>query len=291
MGVALKRRDYAAIVKRIYSSALSILLNERNVPKAAALVQQMAVDLVEGKFGLQPLTISKSLRAEYNNVPAHKMLADRMAARDPGNAPASGDRIPFIYVQPEAGQQAPDLQGDRIETPSYIKEKSLKPDYMFYIDHQIANPVCQLFGVVADQIPGFANVKAPRGGWSDDPEKLATQKETAAYTLLFQRAMDAHNHERVSAFGALLGVTVEQKKATPRRTAAVSMPPSKQPAKQMSIMDSMFMARVKLDAAKEVEKKKKEEKKKTKEEVPAEEPKKRTSVSKKVVSQIVVETA
>lgn len=260
MGVALKRRDYAAIVKRIYSSALSILLNERDVPKAAALVQQMAVDLVEGKFGLQPLTISKSLRAEYNNVPAHKMLADRMAQRDPGNAPASGDRIPFIYVQPEAGQQAPDLQGDRIETPSYIKEKGLKPDYMFYIDHQIANPVCQLFGVVADQIPGFANVKAPRGGWSDDPEKLATQKETAAYTLLFQKAMDAHNKQRVSAFGALLGVQVESKTTPIRRMgalAAAAAAPKQVVKQQVSIMDSMFMARVKLDAAKAAEKAKK----------------------------------
>jgi hypothetical protein len=198
----LKRRDYAAIVKRIYSSALNILLNERDVPKAAKLVQGMSLELVQGKFGLQPLTISKSLRAEYADPSriAHKALADRIAARDPGNAPASGDRIPFVYIQPPVGQAAPDLQGDRIETPSYIKEKGLKPDYMFYIDHQISNPICQLFGIVVDQIPGFENYK-PRGGWkTESAEQLTTQRETAAYHLLFGEAIQYNNMGAKSSF-------------------------------------------------------------------------------------------
>jgi DNA polymerase elongation subunit (family B) len=260
MGVALKRRDYAAIVKRIYSAALNILLHERDVPKAAKLVQDMAVDLVEGKFGLQPLIISKSLRADYNSVPAHKMLADRMAARDPGNAPASGDRIPFVYIQPQTGQKAADLQGDRIETPTYIKEKGLKPDYMFYIDHQIANPVCQLFGIVVDQIPGFQEMKTPRGGWKEDPEQRATQRETMAYTLLFQRAITSHQGGALKSFGALLGAAVEESASKPtRRTTAVRSvaQTSSAPKKQISILDSMFMASQLVNANMKVEKKKK----------------------------------
>lgn len=207
MGVALKRRDYAPIVKRVYSSALNVLLHERDVAKAAGLVQMMTKELVEGRFGLQPLIISKSLKAEYADPTriAHKALADRIAKREPGNAPASGDRIPFVYIQPQVGQAAPDLQGDRIETPSYIKEKGLKPDYMFYIDHQIANPVCQLFGVVVEQIPGFHQQPAPRGGWSEDPEKLAVQRETTAYNLLFADAIMSNNKGAKRAFAKLLG--------------------------------------------------------------------------------------
>jgi DNA polymerase elongation subunit (family B) len=251
MGVALKRRDYAAIVKRIYSGALNILLNERDVPKAASYVQQMGVDLVEGKFGLQPLIISKSLRAEYKSLPAHKILAERMAARDPGNAPASGDRIPFVYVQPKTGQAAPDLQGDRIETPAYIRENSLKPDYMFYIDHQISNPVCQLFGAVAEQIPGFEGYK-PRGGWSENPNTLVAQRETAAYHLLFGPATERHNSGAKRSFLQLMGAPVTKDGNT---STAVRIPVKRvasgqetQPKRQ-STLDSMFSDRMKIDAA------------------------------------------
>ena len=273
MGVALKRRDYAPISKRFYSAALSVLLNERNVPKAAAIVQTMAKDLVEGKFGLQPLIISKSLRAEYASNPAHKILANRMAERDPGNAPASGDRIPFVYIQTKVGQEAPDLQGNRIETPSYIKEKGLKPDYMYYIDHQIANPVCQLFGIVVDQIPGFSSYK-PRGGWSTNPETLIAQRETAAYHLLFKNAMESnesiHKKAFVEQFGGAVTVTPAVKRVS---RAAASAPVVKQT--KQSTLDSLFKDAIQLDAYKAVKQKEKAEKKAEEKEKKAAEPKPR----------------
>jgi len=251
MGIALKRRDYAAISKRFYASALQILLNEKDVPKAAELMRTMAKDLVEGKFGLQPLIISKSLRSEYKSLPAHKILADRIAEREPGNAPASGDRIPYIYVQAEVGQKASELQGDRIETPSYIKEKGLKPDYMYYIDHQIANPLCQLFGLFVDQIPGFDSY-VPKGGWSDIPEARIVQRETAAYNLLFDDAMQTNKKSSTRAFASMLGATVTSKVKEPR---IVSKPTTRITTRQ-STLDSLFSARIQLDAVKEVKRKK-----------------------------------
>jgi DNA polymerase elongation subunit (family B) len=267
MGVALKRRDYAPIVKRIYSGALNILLNERDVPKAAKFVQDAAVDLVEGKFGLQPLIISKSLRAEYADESriAHKALANRMAARDPGNAPASGDRIPFVYIQPTVGQVAPDLQGDRIETPTYIKEKGLKPDYMFYIDHQIANPVCQLFGILVDQIPGFQNYR-PKGGWrTDNPETLITQREAAAYQLLFSPALASNDRANTRIFAKMLGAIEPSTKSPisikrPTRLTNTSTPTTPTtPIKKntQSTLDSLFCDKMKLEAVKSVKKAKK----------------------------------
>jgi DNA polymerase elongation subunit (family B) len=260
MGVALKRRDYAPIVKRIYSGALNILLNERDVPKAAKFVQDAAVDLVEGKFGLQPLIISKSLRAEYADESriAHKALANRIATRDPGNAPASGDRIPFVYIQAPVGQQAPELQGDRIETPTYIKEKGLKPDYMFYIDHQIANPVCQLFGLVVDQLPGYSSY-TPKGGWAThNPDTLIAQREAAAYQLLFGQALETNNKSAKKAFVKMLGGTsIEQtqqtvKRVTRQTTQSVAVSKPKQ-----STLDSLFFDKIKLDAVKNIKKAKK----------------------------------
>jgi hypothetical protein len=179
------------------------------------------------------------------------MLADRIAEREPGNAPASGDRIPYIYVQAEVGQKASELQGDRIETPSYIKEKGLKPDYMYYIDHQIANPLCQLFGLFVDQIPGFDSY-VPKGGWSDIPEARIVQRETAAYNLLFDDAMQTNKKSSTRAFASMLGATVTSKVKEPR---IVSKPTTRITTRQ-STLDSLFSARIQLDAVKEVKRKK-----------------------------------
>jgi DNA polymerase elongation subunit (family B) len=47
------------------------------------------------------------------------------------------------------------LQGDRIETPEFIRDGKLKVDYAHYISNQIQNPVCQFYAVVLEQLPGY----------------------------------------------------------------------------------------------------------------------------------------
>jgi hypothetical protein len=147
---------------------------------------------------------------------------------------------------------APSLQGERIETPTYIKEKGLKPDYMFYIDHQISNPLCQLFGVVVEQIPGFDKYPMPKGGWRHDmPEALIVQRETAAYYLLFGDAVSSNEKGNKRAFAKLLGASVDSTKQVVKQTSQSIVPNvnTKKAPKQQSILDSMFAATVKLDAA------------------------------------------
>jgi DNA polymerase delta subunit 1 len=200
MGIALKRRDNAPIVKTVYGTAMRKLLLDRDVAGATKYVQDACMDLVRGKVKLGQLTITKSLRAEYANPLqiAHKALADRMAARDPGNAPASGDRIPFVYVQPPVGSQAAKLQGDRVEAPSYIKEHGLTPDYEFYLGHQLQNPISQMFGLLLEEMPGTEGVP-----WSQKPEDMEKQliwKEQMAAQILFGKAFQACNKHHRSAF-------------------------------------------------------------------------------------------
>ncbi len=157
MGIALKRRDNAPIVKTIFGGAMKMLLNDRDVEGAFKFVKDSCLQLVEGKVSFGQLVVTKSLRADYANPLsiAHKVLADRITARDPGNAPAAGDRIGYVYICPKTGQEASKLQGDRIETPQFIKENSLVPDYKHYIEHQLQNPISQMFGILLEQIPGF----------------------------------------------------------------------------------------------------------------------------------------
>ena len=157
MGIALKRRDNAPIVKTIFGGAMKMLLDKRDVAGAFQFVKEKCLELVDGKVSLNQLTVTKSLRAAYANPDqiAHKVLANRITMRDPGNAPASGDRIGYVYIRPKAGQVAAALQGDRIETPQFIREHSLEPDYRHYIEHQLQNPISQAFGILLELVPGF----------------------------------------------------------------------------------------------------------------------------------------
>jgi DNA polymerase elongation subunit (family B) len=218
MGIVLKRRDNAPMVKMSYGAAIDCLLNRKDIPGAVQCVKEQVKNLVEGKMKLSQLTITKSLRAEYNTVslPAHKMLADRIAVRDPGNAPASGERIGFVYIKPSTGQQASKLQGDRIETPQFIEEKGLKPDVEYYIEHQLYNPLTQLFGLMVEQIPGYQ----PRH-WSDDPDKRTAQREALAGDLLFR---DAYAMCKKSATRDFMSMFGPLNTALPSSSSSISGP-------------------------------------------------------------------
>jgi DNA polymerase elongation subunit (family B) len=198
MGIALKRRDNAPIVKTIFGGAMKMLLDKRDVDGAFKFVKDKCAELVDGKVSLGQLTVTKSLRADYANPVsiAHKVLADRITARDPGNAPAAGDRIGYVYISPKSGQEASKLQGDRIETPQYVKENSLIPDYKHYIEHQLQNPISQAFGLLLERIPGFSPsmiTKCPskpdKMDGSDEAEKMLGAwlgfRENIAAQLLF----------------------------------------------------------------------------------------------------------
>jgi DNA polymerase elongation subunit (family B) len=151
MGIVLKRRDNAPIVKDIYGGIIDILMKEQDIQKAIDFLKSCLQNIVDEKYPIEKLIISKSLRSGYKNPKsiAHKVLSDRMTARDPGNKPSSGDRIPFVYIN-TTDKKA--LQGEKIETPTYIMENNLKIDYSFYITNQIMKPVQQVFALVLEKI-------------------------------------------------------------------------------------------------------------------------------------------
>ncbi len=154
MGIALKRRDNAPIVKDVFGGALDILMEKRDIKTAQKFVQDMLVQVMQNKIPLEKYVVTKQLRDDYKNPEqiAHRVLANRMEARDKGTAPQVGDRIPYIYVATRKDEKK---QGDRIEHYDYVKEKNLKPDVEFYITNQIQNPVAQMFALAVDQLDGY----------------------------------------------------------------------------------------------------------------------------------------
>jgi DNA polymerase elongation subunit (family B) len=154
MGIVLKRRDNAPIVKEIYGGIIDILMKEQNIDRAIEFLRNKLQFMIEQKCPIEKLIITKSLRSDYKNPAqiAHKVLADRMGVRDPGNKPNTGDRIPYAYIHNNSKGA---LQGDKIEHPEYIHKNKLQLDYSFYITNQIMKPVQQLFALVLEQLPAF----------------------------------------------------------------------------------------------------------------------------------------
>lgn len=197
MGIVLKRRDNANIVKHMYGGIIDIILNRQDVPASVEFLRRSLTDLIHGRCPIEDLVITKSLRAEssYKDPTkiAHFVLSKRMGERDPGNRPQASDRIPYVYiVQPKAV-----LQGDKIEHPAYVAQKQLKVDYRFYIEHQIMKPVGQLYAIVLEQLAGYDK---PPGYWAQETrrltqaldgdaakakEKIASMREKEAERLLF----------------------------------------------------------------------------------------------------------
>jgi DNA polymerase elongation subunit (family B) len=208
MGIVLKRRDNAPIVKDIYGGIIDILMKEKNIQNAIDFLKGCLQNIVDEKYPIDKLIITKSLRSGYKNPQsiAHKVLADRITARDLGNKPSSGDRIPFVYINTNNKHA---LQGEKIETPTYILENGLKIDYSFYITNQIMKPTQQLFSLVLEKIWEMQNkrskilkfrkeVEALRK--KTDPEKfddkLNDMKDKEVKVLLFDEYLRETNNEK-----------------------------------------------------------------------------------------------
>ena len=100
------------------------------------------------KYPIEDFTLSKTLKAisayKFPERLPHVGLAMRVAARDPGSAFSSNERVPYCFIQVK-NEQAVTLQADKVETPTFIKENNIKLDFVYYIKKQLQNPIEQLF--------------------------------------------------------------------------------------------------------------------------------------------------
>jgi len=148
MGIVLKRRDNAPIVKIVVGGIIDTILKTRDIEKALTYVKEVIRKVMDGKYPMDKFLISKTLKSRYKKPQqiAHKVLADRMAARDPGNKPQCNDRISYVYVVRKLSKlgRKNALQGDLIETPEFVIKNGLKIDYLYYLEHQIINPATQI---------------------------------------------------------------------------------------------------------------------------------------------------
>lgn len=205
MGVVTKRRDNAPIVKYVYDGIIKHIVDDHDIERSISFLNETVQKILQGKFPMSYFIITKRLSAEYKDPEriVHKVLADRIAERTPGNKPQSNDRLPFVYIHTS---HKPKLQGERVEHPDYIQEHGLKIDYLFYITNQIQKPVTQIYALALKSLKcklgdeHFANVEKELMKTHKDPsivrEKVMTQKMTAAYNVLFKKIVDLNEATR-----------------------------------------------------------------------------------------------
>lgn len=152
MGIVLKRRDNSPIVKIVVGGIINYILINRDIQKALAYAKEVIEGVMSGGYTMDRFVISKTLRSNYVRPKsiAHKVLADRMAIRDPGNKPQVNDRIPYVYVVRKfPGRDAKTiLQGELIDTPEFVVKNGLKLDYLHYLQKQIMKPASQILELI-----------------------------------------------------------------------------------------------------------------------------------------------
>ena len=152
MGIVLKRRDNAKIVKIVVGSIVNYILNKQDNIGAVKYTKDLIKKILRGEYGIDKFIITKTIRKNYVDRTriGHVMLADRIAERD-GSVVVSNERIPFVFVIPtiKALKGKTLLQGDRIEDPKYIIQNKIEIDYLHYITNQIMKPSMQFLELIS----------------------------------------------------------------------------------------------------------------------------------------------
>ena len=193
-------------MKHTFNGVVDILTQEGDIGKAVRFVQDVCRDMIDGKFDLNMFVISKTLREYYKDPEsiAHKVLAMRMADRDPGNKPASNERIPYVYIKIDEKPGVEYLQGDRIEHINYVREQKCKVDFETYITNQIMKPVSQILELDIENIPGYPHIHNPEyflnlenhyynkfdGDLKKTAKKVSALRQELVQKMVFQPLID-----------------------------------------------------------------------------------------------------
>lgn len=175
MGIVLKRRDNAQIVKIVVGGIVNEILNNHSSEGAINFTRKILRDILSKKYSMDKFIITKTLRGPALNKDerleeqnkekytryyvnresiVHAVLADRIADRDYGNKPQSNDRIEYVYITVKGKIK---LQGERVETPEFIIQNNLKIDYLYYITSQIMKPSIQFLELLVNNADDIFN--------------------------------------------------------------------------------------------------------------------------------------
>lgn len=150
-GIETVRRDNCALVRQVVTQVLRKILIDRSIKDAIEYTKGTISELLQGKVDISMLVITKALGkgasdSDYKAKQAHVELAERMRKRDPGTAPAVGDRVPYVITQAAKGAKA----YEKSEDPIYVLEHGVPIDFKYYLDNQLSKPLMRIFGPIIE---------------------------------------------------------------------------------------------------------------------------------------------
>lgn len=142
-GLAVVRRDTCDFAANALKATLDALMMDKSVDKARKVVDDTINNLVQNTVSMEDLTLSKRLSGTYKNqnLP-HLAVVSKMEERNPGSAPKSGDRVPFVLIE-TSNRKAKVFE--KAEDPTYVTDHGLKLDRLHYLTNHLIKPVTQLF--------------------------------------------------------------------------------------------------------------------------------------------------
>jgi DNA polymerase delta subunit 1 len=137
-GLQVVRRDTCMYVRGVLKHLLNLVLNSEDPRPAIDYARDSAKRLLKGKVDPTELTMSKQLGADYKTRVPHVEVRDKIRKRAPGSEPQNGDRVAFLITK------VPGLLCDKAEDPSWVTDNNIPLDYVYYFEHQLVKPVCDL---------------------------------------------------------------------------------------------------------------------------------------------------
>lgn len=152
-GIELVRRDNCEFAKGVYKGVLDALMYDRDVEKALASLARNMDRLKEDRVERSEFLLSKSLRKTYKSQDlAHLQVVRKMHERRPGSEPQPGERVPFVYIEPDDPKAK---AFERAEDPAYASANALAIDRLYYLEHQIVSPITSLLKEVVPSTAGL----------------------------------------------------------------------------------------------------------------------------------------
>ena len=137
-GLQVVRRDTCMYVRGVLKHLLDLVLNSEDPRPAIEFARTSAKTLLKGKVDASELMMSKQLGADYKTRVPHVEVRDKIKKRSPGSEPQNGDRVAFLITK------VPGLLCDKAEDPSWVTDNKIPLDYVYYFEHQLVKPVCDL---------------------------------------------------------------------------------------------------------------------------------------------------
>lgn len=182
-GIVLSRRDNPDIVKKVYEGVVAPLLEEgsRGLNRSISFLKERLQELKNNETPLEDLVITKTLAKGYGKlhlkkikdkeIPCegckdckdgiifgnhdykqlnspHVALAIKLRQRDRGSAPMVNDRINYVFIKLPDNPKA--KLYERAEELAVVKQKQLPIDYLYYIQNQLKNPVCEVLNLIME---------------------------------------------------------------------------------------------------------------------------------------------